>query len=443
MPISEIIEQVLRENEFGPPWKWGDKAAGLLVPILRISTWLPREYKMLEEVKDQVNIEDTGHIGQAKLINKADGPVFVRGGGILGGQGTQSRAVQTGTIVQPGKQEIPVNCVHATHGIRPNASFFLQGYAPPKVTASLRSRNQSHVWNAVSDYGVQMRTSALQYPAMHNSLSAVASDDLATTVQTVSRFKGDVEDAIKRMPRADNQVGVAIFTLQGVVGVEVFDHPDSWKALCEHVIRQYGDVISEKVPDWLSIAMDQVVVNVRTFMEEAKESKEEPERNGTVVLHGKISGEYTCLKPRCDDNRMNAFVQSFGPRLIHLLLVKEEQVPQPLTGLGAILGTETIPRWTVTNPSPQPPYQTGDFPDTYRHTTNDFFTHTMATTFLSDLQKKPKTWKQLEPKFKSTHTLHDLANSAINLGLVKKNGNRVYTLTAKGHEELRKVKQTA
>lgn len=427
MPISEIIEQVLRENEFGTPWKWGDKAAGLLVPILRISDWLPREYKMLEEVKDQVNIEDSGHIGQAKLINKADGPVFVRGGGILEGQGTQSRAVQTGTIVQPGKQEIPVSCVHATHGIRTNASFFLQGYAPPKVTASLRSRNQSQVWNSVSDYGVQLRASGsgLEYPAMHNALSAIASDNLAATVQTVNRFKGDVEDAIKRMPRADNQVGVAIFTLQGVVGVEVFDHPDSWKALCEHVIRQYGDIIAEKVPDYLSIAMDQVVVNVRAFMEQAKESKQEPEQNGTVVLHGKVSGEYTCL----------------NGRVIHLLLAKEEnQTERPLTGLGSILGSETIARWSTRNLPAQDQgiqYQTGDYPQT-----GDFFTHSMATTFLNELQKKPKTWKQLEPKFKSTHTLHDLANSAIRLGFVKKNGNRIYTLTAKGHEELRKVKQT-
>lgn len=423
MPISEIIEQVLRDNEFGTPWRWGDKAAGLLVPILRINNCLPREYKMLEEVQDKVNIEDSGHIGQAKLINKADGPVFVRGGGILGGQGTQSRAVQTGTIVQPGKQEIPVNCIHATHGIRPNASFFLQGYAPPKVTASLRSRNQGQVWNSVQNYSSSARQAfhANGFEAGELSLSGVASDNLAAIVQTVNRFKGDVEDAIKRMPRAENQVGVAIFTLQGVVGVEVFDHPDSWKALCEHVIRQYGDVISEKVPDYLSIAMDQVVVNVRAFMEQAKESKEEPEQNGTVVLHGKVSGEYTRL----------------NDRVIHLLLAREEQASQgvTLTGLG-----------TTYQSVPRQPYQTGDFPQTEPRTGDfpqtQFFTHSMATTFLSDLQKEPKTWKQLEPKFKSTHTLHDLANSAINLGLVKKNGNRVYTLTAKGHEELRKVKQT-
>jgi hypothetical protein len=456
MPIQEIIEEVLSNNEFGKPWKWSDKAAGLLVPVLRTGEIFERQYVMLEEAKDKVSIEDTGHIGEAKLINKAGIFVFVRGGGILEGK-TQTRAVQTGTILKQGKQEIPINCVHATLGIVAGAAMgFSANYAPRKVASALRRKNQSEVWSAVSDYHTDMW--ALAGGSAGGSASAqlqtVAPDDLAETVRVANKFKGDVEDAIKRMPREKNQVGVVIFDLQGVVGIEVFDHPDSWKALCENVIRQYGETIQQQVPDYLSINPDKIAVNIREFMEQAKESKEEPEKNGTVILHGKISGEYTIMKPKCDDDRINGFVQSFGSatKLIHLLLTREEEQqpqPQPRLSLSGYMAERERARRSIEpqTPGPQPQEQTMGITFPYYTTsgsTSDlFFRHRDAVSFLNELSEKPKTWHDLEPQFKSTNTLNNLIHSAMQLDLVAKsprqtNGKPEYTLTARGHEELRK-----
>jgi hypothetical protein len=83
---------------------------------------------------------------------------------------------------------------------------------------------------------------------------------------------------IHRMPRVENQVGVVIFDLNGVVGLELFDHPDSWKAPCEDVIRQYADVIEQKLPDYLSIDIDKAVINIKAFwslLKKAQNTKKE------------------------------------------------------------------------------------------------------------------------------------------------------------------------
>jgi hypothetical protein len=438
--LKQLIDQVLVEHEFGAPWKWAENAGGLLIPILRIALAAPREYIILEEAKGKVIIQDTGDINKAKLTNNTGKTVFVRGGTLLNGEGTQSRAVQTGIIVPPGKHEIPINCVHASHHISSGASFKFDGYTPRKVMSALRTKNQGEVWNSVSHYSDECRSQAFRRnetnPRVFEALRQVPADNLVSNLKTVNQFKSDVNDAIRRMPRFENQVGVVIFDLNGVVGLELFDSPDSWMALSEEVIRQYTDVIEQKLPDYLNIDMDKVVVNIKAFLELAKQSIEQQEENVTTILIGKVAGEYTKLKNR----------------LIHLLLAREEKTngngnkqPTP-RGSGHFSmrfdnqmrsdsftnGTLYYDKSMINPPRQNPCPVTTDFEERY-------FSHVKSKELLLELKKEPKSWSDLSVIFsKSVSTQQRIIDEAIALGYVTKEGTTkpIYKLTAKGHEAL-------
>jgi hypothetical protein len=432
--IKQIIEEIQNNHEFGKPWKWGDKAAGLLVPILRTTPSNERQYIMLEEAKEKVTIEDTGHIGAAKLVNQSGKTVFVRGGAVLAGQGTQSRAVQTGTVVQPGKQEVPINCIHASHHIQAQANFNFQGYAPRRVEKALRQKNQGEVWGAVSSYhssAMCMSSMSASPQAFRSTLSSVRSDNLVETMQTVNNFKTDINDAIRRMPRELNQVGVVILDINGVAGLELFDSPDSWKALCENVVKQYAEVLEQKLPDYLTVDMDKAIVNIRAFLDLAKECTEQPEQNNTVILNGKVSGEYT---------KLNDVV-------IHLLLAREEkQNHAEIQPQGPIFGHgNSNPVWRSFIPTQISHYESrpqGLSLSNINSTEpiHSFLEQTNSKDLLKGLRDKPMTWKEMTPIFKSTHTQTRRLTEAQSLGLVEKD-NKTYRLSARGQSILNNKKK--
>jgi hypothetical protein len=425
---KEVAKQILDENEFGKPWKWGDTAAGLLVPILRTATTLPRDYLLMEEVKDKVKIEDSGSIGIAKITNASGKTIFIRGGAVFEGQGTQSRATQTGSIIDPIKtsQEVKINCIHASHGIQANAMFSMQGYTPRTVSQSLRKGNQHEVWASVQCYASSVRHSASEPLLGAMRERNVGSDNLAGTMKVVNKFKGSVDDAIRRMPQADNQVGVVIMDIKGIVGLEVFDSPESWKALSENVIKQYSEVFEAKAPDYLSIDQDKVVVNIQAFLELLNTATEEHPTPETTVVHvstrqpnGSLSGEYTILHGK----------------LIHATFAREEsnytsdtqRTRSPFSMTSLSRGTEEC-------------YGATMFGSTRRTNFEDIGAqsfmsrHQNGHKLLSNLNK-PKTWTDLKPLFKHESTQTFLLKDAIANGLVTKQDKK-YILTAKGINQI-------
>jgi len=439
MKLAQQIEDLLRNHDFGEPWRLSTENIGIIVPILRKDIPQLRGYKILEEVKDKITIEDTGSIDQVKIRGNTDSPVFLRGGGVLEGKGTQSRAVQFGTVILPQKETIvPVLCVHASHGIRRTAFFSLKGYAPRRVAQALASRDQSRTWGAVTNY-TRAASSSLSAIGARAPDTYFAQDDLARASETVERFRTDVEEALKKIPGdLENQVGVAIFDIQGVVGLEIFDHPESWHALSKSVMRQYSDVLVEqKTPDYLQINMEKVVSNLSAFLEKAKKGEEQEvlKNNGakTTLIKGEIIGEYTLLNNRS----------------IHLLLTRKEKEPTqpsgPLAlGYSEVFRERRTPRTQETvEGTPSVLYTTvGPI------TPERIFKRRGSYEFLSSLADGPKTWKDLEQNtsFKSTNTLARRTKEALTLGLANKtirleNGREIYKITPAGQDALKKAQK--
>jgi len=299
--MSQSMKQLLEELKiggeytFGEPWKLGDRSLSAVVPILRKNPRV-RDYVLLPEVEGEVDMEDTGHIGGVRIRNRSGKNVFIRQGTLLKGQ-TQARTVTAGMVIVPSAEKvIDVQCVHASMGIRTGARFQYGGTAPRRVEkALLRRGNQSETWYAVSrDIGTL------------NVLSACGpvtlSDDLVGTLQQVQRFREDVEETLKKIP-ADlpGQVGVAILDITGVHGVEVFDHPDSWRAFSKSVIRNYTDILTKEGASSLyEIKTAYVALAIIEFLEKLREAKEtvvsEAPVSKTYSLDGEgVVGEYTVL----------------------------------------------------------------------------------------------------------------------------------------------------
>jgi len=293
--------------KFGEPWRHSDKALGLVIPILRTKE-INRQYKIIEETKN-IEIKDTGNIDSALVDSKEDVNVFIRGGVILAGD-TQERATQYGVIIEPtSKQEVAVRCVHASKGIRSGAKLRTSEYVPTSVQKNLYAGDQGDTWGGVRSYFAtcSMKTSNMR---LHNDTVGIIemqnlasdSDDLLGVIEEVDRSSKDIEKAIQDIPVAKNQVGAIIFDIDSIVGFEVFDSKESWKALHKKVIKKYGESLLREQQDMLFELKPEVIPKkINDFIEQILEADEKQVHttnvSNTKIIDGKkIIGEYTQLE---------------------------------------------------------------------------------------------------------------------------------------------------
>jgi len=411
------------EFEFKEPWRAG-KALAVIVPIVAKKTGV-RKYVVLEEVKDKVRITDTGSIGEAKVEGDVDKPTFIRGGTMLKGA-TQERATQFSVIIAPQKSEqlVPVHCVHASKSIRPGAFFTLaSAYTPPTVHSNIMAtRNQTYTWNAVARYSANLLARlepSTRPPVSHDNLVAVQ--------ESVTKFRKDLEEMLKQIPDYMDQVGSVVIDPDGVVGLEMFDHPESWKAVTEKVKRTFTEALTreDKVgifkPD-----LDAALTVINDFLEKLEKREEEKEvfnKNNAKTVIFKIEGyvgEYTTL----------------NSETIHLTITRREEKPP-------------------TRISQRTPFSSSWRPSLYSVSEDTTSVTPQSTTYytitppaplwgrkgLQVLRKleKPKTWTNLTSELKmSKATLSSHLKKFQKTGLVEKyrspNGKTRYSLTAMGQE---------
>jgi len=436
-----MVEQLIQEEGFrlGEPWRLTDKHLTVVVPIIKIGKSGERGYVLVEEVKDKVKISDTGSINRIK-VRGVDRPVFMRSGAVIEGIGTQSRAVESSKIIIPeAVVEVPVRCVHASHPIRAGGPMELsEVYAPYEVQSALLASplgrgGQHAVWAAVSSFSTRAASS------MMDSRMSRGSDNLILTMREVREFRKDVDEAISKMPvDVSGQVGVVILNMDGVLGMEMFNHPSSWTAASKAVARKYADVLAKEGKSSLfELKSDVVQTAVTEFLEGIKNPKEKiVEENvvfKTIVFEaGNIVGEYTVFK---------------GDE-IHLIATKQEETQQhgdhPIIGLASVIE----PRWGSSRPrtrevvvetSPSTFFM-GAVPPTPLHRADK--------TLLNSLTE-PKQWKELEETFRkqrmSTKTLSKHLKGLEDQGLVEKlsrpsNGRSVYGLTPQATKDLVKLR---
>lgn len=290
--MKDLIFKIEETYQFKEPWRATDRSLTIIVPIVAKQVG-SRNYVVLEKVKNNVKIEDTGRIGEAKITGDVGKPTFIPGGTMLKGA-TQARATLFGIVVTPQKTEpIPVHCIHASRVIRPGAHFTSAGRAPVKVYSSmLSSLHQWDTWAAVSIYGRSL-PSTLHITASH--------DDLVSLVEEIQKFRENLKEILKSIPSYINQTGVVIIDNDGVLGLEMYDHPDSWKALEETIVKSYYEAFAKEDKTGIfETDLEKVIVIIKAFMEEIKNSQEEEVFNKNnsrtiIVKAERYIGEYTKL----------------------------------------------------------------------------------------------------------------------------------------------------
>lgn len=242
--IRDIIKPDQTKYRLGEPWKL-PRAAGFMVPIHMEKPYTSRDYVMLQEAEESVTFTDSGGISGVNALNKKEKHVYIRKGTLLKGAGTQSRAPVHGFVLEPMNVvvEVPVNCIHQTHGIRDGAEFHASGVAPMSVQVALGE--QSKTWSSISKYSKKMSriTSGLGGIEVDNLVSYEAALESDPVVDALKNISGDHVD----------QVGIAVFDLDGLIAVEIFNHPASWKAFSGSIIRSYREVLTLEAGEFIEV----------------------------------------------------------------------------------------------------------------------------------------------------------------------------------------------
>lgn len=457
MIYESLIDALIAQEDFGfgDPWRFSEKTCSIVVPILlKTKKYGARGYYVIEEVKDKVTFTDTGSIGGVKAVSNADKPVFIRNGSAFGvpygGTGTQERSVTVGTVLFPQVQEILATiCVHASRGIMPGAGFKYKGLVPQEVLGAISMRNQTVTWNMVNNYTASKKASVRARAGGQASMfmASLPSDDLVgfeDRIEEVQEFKESIEDFLKKIPAdLEGQIGMAVLDADGVIGLELFDNPESWTAFSKSVAKSYSDVLMQekKVSDVFEINRDRVVDHVVDFLAGMKRFTQKTiwtrKEHGIEAITHQLDtddaiGEYTFLGTEIP-------FPSPGNGVIHIVVTrKSKELQRPTPRIPIARPTSLRAGGPVQQPPPREqqiePYLT--LSENYFQF-SEFLHRRGSKKFLQSLKQNPLTWTNLASQVDvSTRTLSSLAKSAVDLGLTEKklhlNGKVKYNLTAKG-----------
>ncbi len=213
-----------------------------MFPLLR-STRPDSDYIMLDQALNEAVVEiteisDGGSVPDLTLLNTGDKPVLLLDGEEL--VGAKQNRVLNLTILAPANATttIPVTCVEAGRWSYNSSSFssaprtmFNRGRASKsdQVSMSMRDEgsrrsNQTAVWDEIS----------LKSERMSVDSETGAMSDM------YENYEDKLDEFVNGFQATQNQVG-AMFSIDGLVmGVDVFDCPDTMAKTLNKLIRSYA-----------------------------------------------------------------------------------------------------------------------------------------------------------------------------------------------------------
>jgi len=441
MKVPKIIE-----IELGEPWKLQENGASVAIPLLENEKMqTERRYRLITEVGDQVRLVDTGRIDRLQVVNGYPQAVFIRKGSIVKGD-TQTRALTMSIAVAPmSKTQAEIKCVYASKGIRGGAGFSFSGRITPEtVTESLRA-TQGTTWNKVHEY-----TSSFKFNNLVNSNTMATTilneinkkqgtDDLEGYLQAEESI---IDEAMKNIP-ADHvrQVGIAVVDFEGIAGLELFNHSDSWRAQSQSVTRNYAEILSRMASDIFEINMQKVKHLVEGFIIQLQ---------GMDGVRAYGEGGYETYEIS-GEHFIGEFTTISG-NLIHVLVTRREkakteppQSPMPRVAVygGRWGGRGSDPRLDKDQAIHSYSSQVNPINEEQTRQDNasgivDYLTKKRGYETILALKENPQTFNELQKRTSmSTTTITKAVREAESLGLVHRSyrpdkSSTVYELTETG-----------
>jgi hypothetical protein len=227
---------------------------------LTVSETNGRDYLTLDEAFQQglVVIPESGRVPELVVIIKGEKPVLIVEGEVLVG-GWQNRTVNISLLLEAGKEHrIPVSCVEAGRwssrrtrypfgGLREREperepvreeEFEVAAY----IAHSLLRRRKTET--VIRQFLMTNQPVAEQrgvWAEVRRELVAAHVDSPTEDATTFyEHHRASIEDLLNPVKTLPNQVG-AIFAIgQTIVGLEAFDHPDTWNILYKKVLYGYA-----------------------------------------------------------------------------------------------------------------------------------------------------------------------------------------------------------
>jgi hypothetical protein len=243
---------------------------------LRNAGYLTLDEALERKCSVVTEVSEGGSVPELKFVNSGSLSVFLLDGEELVGA-KQNRILNLSIMVPAGKTLIvPVSCVEAGrwhHRSREFASAPRAHYAEGRarkmaqVSESMkasgrRTSNQGEVWNHINEkfsrFGSSSPTSAMSDIYEQQSLG--------------------LEDYVRSFSPAGDQVG-AVFAIEGkVVGLDLFDAPETLRKLFPKLLRSYGlDALDQARSDSVEMQASSIPSEAMAsaFLRKVMEAKEE------------------------------------------------------------------------------------------------------------------------------------------------------------------------
>jgi hypothetical protein len=126
----------------------------------------------------------------------------------------------------------------------------------------------------------------------------------------------EIKKILKNVPLVEDQVGLIIVDKSGIYSVELFEHPESWKAVQNDVHTGAYEKISEKADSIFEVSIKDEKLKglVSEFILKVQQAAAVEQTEGTFTFRtNDIAGEYTILKKkvihvfayRCENGKDN------------------------------------------------------------------------------------------------------------------------------------------
>ncbi len=218
-----------------------------------------RDYLTLDEAFRQglVVIPESGRVPEIVLIVKGEKPVLVVEGEVIVG-GWQNRTVNISLLLEAGKEHrIPVSCIEAgrwsSRRIRypfgdlrereeerepAREEFEVAAYLAHSL---LRRRKTETV---TEQFLVKNRPVSEQRDVWEEVRRELRAARLESPTEDATTFyeyhRASIEDLLNPIKTIPNQVGAVVAIGQTIVGLEAFDHPETWNILYKKVLYGYA-----------------------------------------------------------------------------------------------------------------------------------------------------------------------------------------------------------
>jgi hypothetical protein len=201
------------------------------------------DYLTLDEALSQkcatiTEVSEGGSVPELKFANSSGKRIFLLDGEELIGA-KQNRVLNLSILVPAGKTiVIPVSCVEAGRWHHRSREF---SSAPRAHYAEGRARKMAQVSESMRSSGRRTSNQGEVWRNISEKFSKFGSSSPTSAMSDIyEQQSGRLEDYVRSFTPAAGQVG-AVFIINGrIVGLDLFDFPETFQKLLPKLLRSYG-----------------------------------------------------------------------------------------------------------------------------------------------------------------------------------------------------------